>query len=396
MDADTNDITGNGLSNCVTRDGQSAATANLPMGGFKHTGIADGTARNQYTSLGQLQDGAALNGGTSSGTNTITFNMTPTITAYATGQSFSFVAGGTNTSAATININGVGAKNVTKRGTTALVAGDILINSVYFIEYDGTQFQLINPSDATPATNSITNAMLAQMATKTIKSNITGGTANAADNTISDTLDAQLGTTQGTIAYRNGTVWTAVGPGTTGQLLKSTGAASNPIFDSIATILDTISSTQGTILYRNNTTWVTLAPGTSGQYLQTLGAGANPAWASPGLVTYDSGNQTITSGGTLSLTHSLGGTPKIVQVRIKNLSSEMNYSVGDELMVNYNASTYGGGLGNYGLTVIPGTSSIFIRFGNQTGLVVLADKNTGAVATAIDNTKWALIVRAYA
>jgi hypothetical protein len=45
MDADTNDIA-NGLSNCVTRDGQSPATANIPMGGFSITGLADGTAAN--------------------------------------------------------------------------------------------------------------------------------------------------------------------------------------------------------------------------------------------------------------------------------------------------------------------------------------------------------------
>jgi len=39
-----------GLSTCVTHDGQSPATANLPMGGFKHTGVADGTTRDPYAS----------------------------------------------------------------------------------------------------------------------------------------------------------------------------------------------------------------------------------------------------------------------------------------------------------------------------------------------------------
>lgn len=42
-DTDTNDIAA-GLTNCVTRDGQSVPTANLPMGGFKLTGLAVGTA----------------------------------------------------------------------------------------------------------------------------------------------------------------------------------------------------------------------------------------------------------------------------------------------------------------------------------------------------------------
>lgn len=38
-------------------------------------------------------------------------------------------------------------------------------------------------------------------------------------------------------------------------------------------------STQGSVLYRNGSSWVCLGPGTSGQVLQTSGAGANPVWA---------------------------------------------------------------------------------------------------------------------
>ena len=56
MDTEMNGMA-TGLSTCVTRDGQSPATANLPMGGFNHTGVSDGTARNHYASVGQVQDG---------------------------------------------------------------------------------------------------------------------------------------------------------------------------------------------------------------------------------------------------------------------------------------------------------------------------------------------------
>lgn len=42
-----------GLGNCVTRDGQSPATANLPMGGNKHTGAAAGSATGEYLTYGQ-------------------------------------------------------------------------------------------------------------------------------------------------------------------------------------------------------------------------------------------------------------------------------------------------------------------------------------------------------
>ena len=42
-----------GLSNCVTRDGQSPATANLPMGGYKLTGLALATATGDALSYGR-------------------------------------------------------------------------------------------------------------------------------------------------------------------------------------------------------------------------------------------------------------------------------------------------------------------------------------------------------
>lgn len=136
------------LSKALYDDGQQAATANQPMGGFKHTNIADGSARNHYASLGQVQDGEPIFLGTSSGTDTITASATPTISAYVEGMQFAFEAGGTNTGAATINIDTVGAIAVEKQNV-ALVAGDITANDiVYGVIRDagGTKtLQLISP-----------------------------------------------------------------------------------------------------------------------------------------------------------------------------------------------------------------------------------------------------------
>lgn len=42
-----------------------------------------------------------------------------------------------------------------------------------------------------------------------------------------------------------------------------------------------ITANQGDIIYFNGTDWVDLAPGTSGQFLKTLGAAANPIWDTP-------------------------------------------------------------------------------------------------------------------
>ncbi len=75
------------------------------------------------------------------------------------------------------------------------------------------------------------------------------------------------------------------------QMLIS-GSNAAPSWSTLTSLIDTvISSTQGSILYRNNTAWVGLGPGTSGEFLKTQGAAANPIWA-PG-----DGSGTVTSVG---------------------------------------------------------------------------------------------------
>ena len=134
-----------GLTTALTKDGQTTPTANIPMGTFKITGLGAGSAATDAAQFGQLQAGATAIA-TVSGTDTLTGSLTPALTAYATGNLFSFVAANTNTGAATINLNSLGAKSITKQGSAALIAGDLVSGQVYLIEYDGTRFQLINPS----------------------------------------------------------------------------------------------------------------------------------------------------------------------------------------------------------------------------------------------------------
>ena len=67
-----NDIA-TGLSNTLTRDGQSPATANIPMGGNKITGLANGTASTDAAAFGQFNasTGAANVGFIQSGTGAV-------------------------------------------------------------------------------------------------------------------------------------------------------------------------------------------------------------------------------------------------------------------------------------------------------------------------------------
>lgn len=139
-----------GLSTALTKDGQSTPTANIPMGTFKITGLGAGTAATDAAQFGQLQAGATQIA-TVTGTDTFVGTLSPALGAYAAGNLFSFVAPNTNTGASTINLNSLGAKSITKLGSTALAAGDIVSGRIYLIEYDGTRFQLINPSASSVA-----------------------------------------------------------------------------------------------------------------------------------------------------------------------------------------------------------------------------------------------------
>lgn len=132
------------LSTAIAKDGQTTVTANLPMAGYRHTGVGNPTARTQYASVAGVQDGTYSILSSVSGTNTITATGPLGVAAYATGQRFYFVVAATNTAAVTININSIGAKAITRTGTAALVGGDLVVGAVAEIVYDGTRFQLAN------------------------------------------------------------------------------------------------------------------------------------------------------------------------------------------------------------------------------------------------------------
>lgn len=136
-----------GINSCLHKAGQNTPTANLPMGGFLHTNVGEATARTHYARHSQVQDSAPVYGSVSGGTaNAQTVSLTPAITGYAGGQRFIFVAGNTNTGACTLNVNGVGAKNITYKTLVALAPGAIIANQIVDVVYDGTQFQIQNPA----------------------------------------------------------------------------------------------------------------------------------------------------------------------------------------------------------------------------------------------------------
>ena len=168
VNSDFSDIA-NALTQSLSKDGQTVPTANLPMGGYRHTGVANGAARTDYAAVSQVQDGSFTWAGTAGGSaNALTLSPSPAITAYAAGQEFRFTSGASpNTGATTVAVSGLPAQTL-QLNNAALIAGDIAASRQYTIRYDGTNFQLVGVGGSIPT-----------YAANTALANATTGTAAA-------------------------------------------------------------------------------------------------------------------------------------------------------------------------------------------------------------------------
>jgi len=140
-----------GINNCLTKDGQNTPTANLGMGGYKHTGVGNASAADQYMALGQLLD-ASKAVQTSGTAPNYTVTLSPAPTTYFDGMIVAVKCHSTFTgsSQATINVNGLGAKNIRIRindgsGSRNVYPYEMLASVGYLLQYDGSQFYLLNP-----------------------------------------------------------------------------------------------------------------------------------------------------------------------------------------------------------------------------------------------------------
>lgn len=304
------------LTASIAKDGQTTPTANLPMGGYKHTGLGAGSAATDSATLGQVQAQAYIWCGTASGTaDAITLSPSPAITAYAAGQCFRWISSASpNTGAMTIAVSGLTAKAAQNDGA-ALAAGDHAASKMFEGIYDGTAFQ-------------IRRVRLGGSGDVT-------GPASATDSAV------------------------ALFDGTGGKTLKN-----------------------GVVI------------GTGANNLVQLdGSGALPAvdgsalTGIAGIVTFVSAEQTITNAADYTLAHSLGKKPIGAQVWIICKTAELNYSIGDEVLLPQQTGDY--------MCAVDGidTTNVYLKMG-ASGIYV-QNKTTGSAA-AITNGNWKIIARAWA
>lgn len=133
-----------GLSNCITKDGQTTLSANIPFNSKKITGLGNGSARTDSITLGQVQDSTYTTLGTTGGSaNTYTAAPSPVITAYVEGQQFIVKFNAINTGASTLSVSGLTARSLKKYdGSGAKInvePGDLQLQYYKIID-DGTDY----------------------------------------------------------------------------------------------------------------------------------------------------------------------------------------------------------------------------------------------------------------
>jgi hypothetical protein len=199
-----------------------------------------------YDGIPSINDPFGINSQLSSvaGTNSITATATPTLTAYATGAIYSFIAANTNTGAATLSIDSLTATSITKNGSVALSAGDIQAGKMMLVEYDGTAFQLVNNI---VYGGSITNGTIVSLTSPLGVANGGSGAATFTANSVllgNNTAAFQTAapSTSGNVLTSNGTTWASAAPSTG----LATAIGQVPFSTNGATFTPTQKITQGT------------------------------------------------------------------------------------------------------------------------------------------------------
>jgi len=146
----------NGLSQCITKDGQTTLTANLPMAGFRHTNAGAAQNATEYARYDQVQLGKAvwaIAGGTA---DALTALYSPNTMAPVDGQLYWVRATAANaTTTPTFSPDADTPRVIVKYGNDPLAAGDINgAGHELILRYraSDTKYELLNPFVNTPPT----------------------------------------------------------------------------------------------------------------------------------------------------------------------------------------------------------------------------------------------------
>lgn len=135
-----------GLSQCITKDGQTTITADLPMASYRHTNVGEGTALTHYARYDQVLNGKT-NWSVATGTaDALVVNHTVPFTAYVDGMLVNFrVAAANTTTTPTLAVDALTAKTMKKSGGDALLVGDLTAGMEVTARYNqsGDHFEIV-------------------------------------------------------------------------------------------------------------------------------------------------------------------------------------------------------------------------------------------------------------
>lgn len=206
---DTFTVSGNATINCSAMSGGSGLTGPTGPSGAAGTGGID------------CKD--------ATGSTTVYTCPTPTPVpgSYATGALVTFVPQATNTTTGpTLNVAGLGAKNIKASASTALAVGALIAGTPYMLEYDGTQFVQAGGGRGTQ-TSIFSAGTQVQRSVQCATGAVPYTTLNACAAGISCEITAQTGIS-GDVRWDNvimseATAFTGINAGTANQFTVSMG-----------------------------------------------------------------------------------------------------------------------------------------------------------------------------
>lgn len=330
---------------------------------------------------------------TTGSANNYILTPTPPIVQYTAGQRFNIKINATNTGPSTINVSGLGNISLVINGATALPANALQIGVIYEIEYDGTNFQVSNPSIISgKLINEVHGADIASASTIDL-TNTTGnfinvtGTVTITAITLPDGYERLVRFT-GILTLTNGSNLLLPGAANittaAGDTAVFRGGASNVVYC--------------TVYQRLASKVTTLTPGTGANNLVQLnGSSQLPAVSGVNLtgllasqisgliltLSYTSTAQTITDGGTITLTHGLGTTPKVVIAYMTCTTNNLGYAAGQTFFVNPCGDLTNVSTGN---SLVFSSTTVVVRFGSSGQELTNPTNGAGGLATSADFT----------
>lgn len=147
---DTNNVGGTAgdivyISNTAGATSTTPGTVSRAIGAYHSSSALYFDPHFEKVTAFELQQGTLLYGEDTGASDAYAITLTPALTSYASGTSLFFSANTANTATSTLNVNGLGAKDIVHRNGTHLNTGDVIADQVLHVVYDGVNFVLLSP-----------------------------------------------------------------------------------------------------------------------------------------------------------------------------------------------------------------------------------------------------------